>query len=161
MPRIGLMVETPAAVYQAYEMAKRVDFMSVGSNDLIQYLLAVDRNNPQVAATYTAYHPAVLRSLQQAVKSCHKAKKPITICGEMASDPIMVILLLAMGFNALSMSPRSLLRVKWVIRKFTLERAKSVLKQILKMDDPVEIRNHLEMVVEEHGLAGLIRAGKS
>lgn len=161
MPKIGLMVETPAAVYQAYEMAKRVDFLSVGSNDLIQYLLAVDRNNPHVAATYTGYHPAVLRSLQQAVKSCHKAKKPISICGEMASDPLMVLLLLAMGFDGLSMSPRSLLRVKWVIRKVTFERAQQILKQVLKMDDAVEIRNYLEMVVEEHGLAGLIRAGKS
>ena len=104
MPKIGLMVEVPAAVYQAYEMAKRVDFLSVGSNDLIQYLLAVDRNNPHVAATYNGFHPAVLRALQQAVKGSHKAGKPISICGELASDPLMVILLLAMEFDALSMS---------------------------------------------------------
>jgi phosphotransferase system, enzyme I, PtsP len=160
MPKIGLMIEVPAAVYQSYEMAKRVDFLSVGSNDLIQYLLAVDRNNPHVAGTYTGFHPAVLRALAQAVKGSHKAKKPISICGELASDPLMVILLLAMGFDALSINPRSILRVKWVIRKFTLERARSILKQVLKMDDPIEIRNHMEMIVEEHGLAGLIRAGK-
>ena len=123
--------------------------------------MAVDRNNPHVAATYTGFHPAVLRALQQAVIGGHRAKKPISICGELASDPLMVILLLAMGFDALSMSPRSLLRVKWVIRQFTFERARAVLKQVLKMDDPVEIRNHMEMIVEEHGLAGLIRAGRS
>lgn len=161
MPKVGLMVEVPAAVYQSYEMAKRVDFLSVGSNDLIQYLLAVDRNNPHVAATYTGFHPAVLRALQQAVKGCHKAGKPITICGELAGDPLMVILLLAMGFDALSMSPRGLSRVKWVIRQFTFARAKDILKQVLKMDDAVEIRNHMELALEEHGLAGLIRAGKS
>ncbi len=161
MPRIGLMVEVPAAVYQAYEMAKRVDFLSVGSNDLIQYLLAVDRNNPNVAAAYSGFHPAVLRALQQAVKGCHKAGKSITICGELASDPLMVILLLAMEFDGLSMSMRMLSRIKWVIRQFTFEDAAAILKQVLKMDDATEIRNHLEMVLEEHGLAGLIRAGKS
>jgi len=161
MPPVGLMVETPAAVYQSYEMAKRVDFLSVGSNDLIQYLLAVDRNNPQVASRYDGFHPAVLRSLQQAVKGCHKAKKPITLCGELASDPLMIILLLAMEFDAFSMSPSALSRVKWVIRQFTLTRAKAILKQALKMDDPQEIRTYLESIVEEHHFAGLIRAGRS
>ncbi len=161
MPKIGLMVEVPAAVYQAYEMAKRVDFLSVGSNDLIQYLLAVDRNNPHVANAYNSFHPAVLMALQQAVKGCHKAGKPISICGELAGDPLMVVLLLAMGFDILSMSARALPRVKWVIRQFNLSYAKELLKQVLKMDDPIEIRNHMEMVIEEHGLAGLIRAGKS
>lgn len=160
MPKIGLMVEVPAAVYQSYEMAKRVDFLSVGSNDLIQYLLAVDRNNPHVAATYNSFHPAVIRALQQAVQGCHKAGKPISICGELAGDPLMVILLLAMGFDALSMSPRTLLRVKWVIRQFTFDHAKKLLKQVLKMDDAVEIRNLMEMTLEDYGLAGLIRAGK-
>ncbi|MBS0352231.1 MAG: phosphoenolpyruvate--protein phosphotransferase [Proteobacteria bacterium] len=160
MPKIGVMVEVPSAVYQAFEMAKRVDFLSVGSNDLIQYILAVDRNNPQVAASYNGFHPAVLRALQQAVTGAHKAGKPITICGELAGDPLMVILLLAMGFDALSMNAPSLLRIKWVIRQFTLKRAQDILKQVLKMDDAVEIRNHLEMILEEHDLAGLIRAGR-
>jgi phosphotransferase system, enzyme I, PtsP len=161
MPKIGLMVEVPAAVYQAYEMSKQVDFLSVGSNDLIQYLLAVDRNNPHVAGTYSGFHPAVIRALQQAVKGCHKAGKPISICGELASDPLMVVLLIAMRFNALSINPQSLARVKWVIRQFTFEQTKALLKQVLKMDDSVEIRNHLELALEEQGLAGLIRAGKS
>lgn len=161
MPQIGAMVEVPAAVYQATEMAKRVDFLSVGSNDLIQYLLAVDRNNPHVAAAYNGFHPAVLRALQQTVTGCHKAKRSISICGELAGDPLMVILLVAMGFNSLSMGPRALLRVKKVIRQFTFSHAKALLKKVLKMDDAVEIRNTMEMVLEEHGLAGLIRAGKS
>ena len=150
----------PAAVYQAQELAKRVDFISVGSNDLIQYLLAVDRNNPRVANLYDGLHPAVLRALEQVVKAGHKAGKPVSICGEMAGDPVAVLLLLAMGFDMLSMNARTLPRVKWVIRQFTLSKAKELLDEVRKMDDPKEVRLHMENVLEEAGLAGLIRAGR-
>lgn len=160
MPSIGLMIEVPAAVYQAHELADRVDFLSVGSNDLIQYLLAVDRNNPRVANLYDGFHPAVLRALNQVVKSAHKAGKPVGVCGEMAGDPVAVILLLAMGFDLLSMNARILPRVKWVIRNFTLETAKELLEEVLKMDDPREVRLHLENALEEMGLGGLVRAGR-
>ncbi len=158
-PRIGLMIEVPAAVYQAFELAKRVDFLSVGSNDLIQYILAVDRNNARVASLYDGFHPAVLRALLQIVKAAHKAGKPVSICGELAGDPLAVILLTAMGFDTLSMNARSLPRVKWVVRSFVMERAKSLLDEVIKMDDSKEIRLHLEVVVEELGLGALIRAG--
>lgn len=160
MPSIGLMIEVPAAVYQAQELANRVDFLSVGSNDLIQYLLAVDRNNPRVANLYDGLHPAVLRALNQVVKSGHKAGKPVGICGEMAGDPVAVILLLGMGFDLLSMNARILPRVKWVIRNFTLSQAKDLLEDVLKMDDPREVRLHLENALEELGLGGLVRAGR-
>ena len=159
-PKIGLMIEVPAAVYQAYELAKRVDFLSVGSNDLIQYLLAVDRNNPRVATLYNGLHPAVLRALQQIVKLGHKAGKKVSICGELASQPVAVLLLLGMGFDSLSMNARDLPRAKLVIRNFTIETAKALLKEVLDMDDPIEIRCHMEMALEEAGLGGLIRAGK-
>lgn len=160
MPSIGLMIEVPAAVYQAHELAQRVDFISVGSNDLIQYLLAVDRNNSRVAARYDGLHPAVLRALKQVVDAGHKARRPVSICGELASDPAAVILLLAMGFDSLSMNARSLLKVKWVVREFSMENAKEVLKTVLTMDDSKEVRVYLEMVLEEAGLAGLLRAGQ-
>lgn len=160
LPPLGIMVEVPAAVYQAHELAKRVDFISVGSNDLIQYLLAVDRNNPRVATLYNNFHPAVLRALHATVKAAHKAGKSISICGEMAGDPMAAILLLAMDFDALSMSARSLLRVKWTIRNIKYFDAQKLLKQILKIDDPIEVRVHLEMVLEEAGLGNLIHAGK-
>lgn len=160
MPSIGLMVEVPAAVYQAYELGKRVDFLSVGSNDLIQYLLAVDRNNPRVANLYDGLHPAVLRALSQSVKAAHRAGKPIGICGELAGDPVAVPLLLAMGFDTLSMNARILPRIKWVIRNFSHHRAEELLEQVLKMDDPKEVRLHMESALEETGLGGLIRAGK-
>ena len=119
-PQVGLMIEIPSAVYQARVLASRVDFLSVGSNDLTQYLLAVDRNNPRVAGLYDSLHPAVLRALMQVVEGGHSEGIPVTICGEMASEPVAVILLLAMGFDALSMNSSSLPRVKWVIRRFTM-----------------------------------------
>jgi len=160
LPKIGLMIEVPAAVYQAYELAKRVDFLSVGSNDLIQYLLAVDRNNPRVSALYNGLHPAVLRALHNVVKLAHKAGKKVSICGELASDPVAVLLLLGMGFDSLSMNARALPRAKCVIRSFTIVQIKALVKEVLQMDDPVEIRCHIEMVLEDAGLGGLIRAGK-
>jgi len=160
MPQLGLMIEVPAAVYQAYDFAKRVDFLSVGSNDLIQYLLAVDRNNPRVAGLYNGLHPAVLKALHDVVKAGHRAGRPVSICGELASDPIAVVLLMGMGFDSLSMNARSLLRMKWVIRQFSLAHAKELLQEVLKMDDPVEVRCHMEIAMEKEGLGGLIRAGK-
>jgi phosphotransferase system, enzyme I, PtsP len=160
MPAVGVMVEVPSAVYQAREFAKRVDFLSVGSNDLIQYLLAVDRNNARVANLYDSLHPAVLRALIQVVEGGHQEGKHVSICGEMAGDPVAVILLLAMGFDTLSMSATRLPRMKWVIRKFTMVRAVKLLEEVLAMDDPIEIRCHLELALEEAGLGGLIRPGK-
>jgi len=159
-PPVGLMVEVPAAVYQAYELAKRANFISVGSNDLIQYLLAVDRNNPRVADLYDGLHPAVLRALKQVVDGGHRAKVRVSICGELAGDPLAAILLLAMGYDSLSMNARVLPRIKWVLRQFTLEKAKTLLEEVLGMDEPREIRCHMEMALEEQGLGGLIRAGK-
>ncbi len=160
MPRIGVMVEVPSAVYQAQIIAKRVDFLSVGSNDLTQYLLAVDRNNARVAGLYDSLHPAVLRALMQVVAGAHREGKQVSICGEMAGDPAAVILLLAIGFDTLSMNATRLLRIKWVIRKFTLKRAKQLLEEVLTMDDAIEIRNHMELALEEAGLGGLMRAGR-
>lgn len=160
MPEIGLMIEVPAAVYQAFELAKRVDFISVGSNDLIQYLLAVDRNNPRVANRYNGLHPAVVRALLQVAKAAHKARKPVEICGELAGDPLAVILLLGMGFDVLSMNARSLPRVKWLIRKFSYETAKELVEQAIEMDDPRDIRLLLEQALLDAGLIGLVRAGR-
>ncbi len=159
-PAIGLMIEVPAAVYQTRELARRVDFISVGSNDLIQYLLAVDRNNPKVAHLYNSLHPAVLRALQQIVSLAKKAKRPVSLCGELASDPLVAVLLLGMGFNSLSMSARSLPKIKWVIRHFSLVQAKELVKEVLLMDNAVEIRGFMEAALDAAGLGVLIRVGK-
>lgn len=160
MPPIGAMIEVPSAVYQAQNIARQVDFLSVGSNDLTQYLLAVDRNNIRVANLYDSLHPAVLQALIQVVKAAHKEKNKVSICGEMAGDPAAIILLLAMGFDSLSMNANQLLRAKWLIRKFTMAQAQNLLNEVMQMDDPVEIRYHLEVAIEDAGAAGLIRAGK-
>lgn len=109
-PRIGVMVEVPSAVYQAESLARRVDFLSIGSNDLTQYLLAVDRNNARVAGLYDSLHPAVLHAAMQVIEGAHRQNKPVSVCGEMASDPAAALLLVGMGIDSLSMSASSLPR---------------------------------------------------
>ncbi|MGE3920782.1 MAG: phosphoenolpyruvate--protein phosphotransferase [Gammaproteobacteria bacterium] len=159
-PPIGIMIEVPSAVYQIRDLAKRVDFVSVGTNDLTQYLLAVDRNNSRVSQLYDCLHPAVLNALLQIMQGVREVGKEISICGEMASDPAAVIVLLAMGFQVLSMSSVVLPRVKWIIRTLSYGRACELLKEVLEMDDAAHIRFHLDQALEQTGLGGLIRAGK-
>jgi phosphotransferase system enzyme I (PtsP) len=160
MPQIGVMIEVPSAVYQARALAKRVDFLSVGSNDLTQYLLAVDRNNSRVANLFDSLHPAVLRALLQVVEGGHQEGKHVSICGEMAGDPAAVLLLVAMGFDSMSMNASSLSRMKWVIHHFTMKKACKLLQEVLSMESSVMIRCHMELALEQVGLGGLIRAGK-
>jgi phosphotransferase system enzyme I (PtsP) len=160
-PQIGVMIEVPAAAFQAHEFAKRVDFLSVGSNDLTQYFLAVDRNNARVANLYDSLHPAILRMLMKIVESGHAAGVKVSICGEMAGDPVVALLLLAMGFDALSMNSASLLRIKWVIRSFSLTECRQILADVLSMENPSEIRFYLQEILQNQGLGGLVRAGKN
>lgn len=159
-PKLGMMIEVPSTVYQIPLLAKRVDFFSVGTNDLTQYLLAVDRNNPQVAGLYDSLHPAVLLALIQATEGAHRSNKPIGVCGEMAGDPAAAILLLGIGVDTLSMSVSSLAKIKWVIRNFTRSYAQTVLQQVLLLDDSREVRMHMDNVLEEAGLGNLVRAGQ-
>lgn len=159
-PPMGVMVEVPSAVYQVKSLARRVDFLSVGTNDLTQYLLAVDRNNARVAQLYDCLHPAVIHALMHIVEGARSEGKQVSICGEMASDPAAIVLLLAMGFHALSMNSVALPRVKWLIRNFPLRRARELLTDVLEMEEPNRIRFHLEEALESAGLAGLIRAGR-
>lgn len=156
-PQIGVMIEVPAAVYLAPELSRRVDFLSVGSNDLTQYLLAVDRNNAQVADLYQAYHPAVLRALQYIVYAAHDAGISVSICGELAGDPGAAILLMAMGYDVLSMNATNLPKVKSVIRGVTFERAKQLLAEVMRMSNGELIREHIARELREAGLTRLIR----
>ena len=160
-PELGVMIEVPAAVYQARELARRVNFLSIGSNDLIQYLLAVDRNNARVSSLYDALHPAVLQTLLKVVEGGHAAGVEVGICGEMASDPYAVVLLLAMGFDTLSMNSTSLPSVKWIIRSFSMANARKILADVLELEHAADIRLHIQRALEHEGLGGLIRAGKS
>ncbi len=156
-PRVGIMVEVPAAMLQIMDMAQLVDFVSVGSNDLTQYLLAVDRNNPRVADIYNPYHPAILRSIKHVVDQVHAAGKPVGICGEMAGDPCTATLLLAMGFDSLSMSSSNLLRIKKLVCEMPLARARALLERVLSVDSGAVIRSLVEYELEEMGLGDLIR----
>jgi len=157
-PPIGVMIEIPSAVYQTRDLAKRVNFLSVGSNDLIQYLLAVDRNNTRIANLYDGFHPAVLQALQKIVTDAHLENKKVSICGEMAGDPLAIVLLLAMGFDSFSMSSAALPKVKWIIRHFTLTTASEILQFVLTMDNPQNIKEYLIYSLEKIGLGNLIHA---
>jgi phosphotransferase system, enzyme I, PtsP len=156
-PQVGAMIEVPAAVYLAPELSRKVDFLSVGSNDLTQYLLAVDRNNAQVADLYQAYHPAVLRALQYIVYAAHDAGISVSICGELAGDPGAAILLMAMGYDVLSMNATNLPKVKSVIRGITFGRAKELLAEVMRMSNGDLIRDHIARELRETGLTRLIR----
>jgi phosphotransferase system enzyme I (PtsP) len=159
-PKVGIMLEVPAAIYQIEAMAERVDFFSVGSNDLMQYILAIDRNNARVCDRFDSLHPAVLRTLSHAVEKAHACHKPISLCGEIASDAVAAVLLLGLGFDQLSMNAGILLRIKWIIRTISYERAKALVQRVLVFNDAALIRIEVEKMLDEAGLGGLIRAGK-
>jgi phosphotransferase system enzyme I (PtsP) len=159
-PKIGAMIEVPSAVYQAEELAQRVDFLSIGTNDLTQYLLAVDRNNTRVAKLYDALHPAVLRAIYQTVEAGHKYGRPVGVCGELAGDPAAAILLLGMGVDNLSMTVAGLPKIKWVIRSFSQRDARQMLTRALQFSSAAAIRKYLNAALESAGLGGLVRAGK-
>jgi phosphotransferase system enzyme I (PtsP) len=158
-PPVGIMIEVPSAVYQISAMAKRVDFFSIGTNDLTQYLLAVDRNNTRVAGLYQTLHPAVLGAIKQVIDQAHVLGKPVSVCGEMAGDPAAVLALMGLGVNSLSMSASNLPRVKWVIRSFTQDEARDLLQQAWLLEEPRAIRELYNSVLEQGGLGGLIRPG--
>jgi phosphotransferase system enzyme I (PtsP) len=160
LPPVGVMIEVPSAVYQIDALAERVDFFSVGTNDLTQYLLAVDRNNTRVAELYQTLHPAVVRALAQIVEGAHRHNKPVGVCGELAGDPAAAVVLLGLGFDSLSMSVGSLLRVKSVLRTITQARARELAQQVLQMDKAAAIRALLNNALEEAGVGGLVRAGR-
>jgi len=128
----------------------------VGSNDLTQYLLAVDRNNPRVADLYDYLHPAVLQALQHVVRDAHAAGKPVSICGEMAGDPAAAVLLMAMGFDSLSMNATNLPKVKWMLRQVELSMAKDLLAELMTIDNPQVIHSSLQLALKNLGLTRMI-----
>ena len=156
LPPIGVMVEVPAAVFQARALARRADFLSVGSNDLTQYLLAVDRNNARVADLYHALHPAVLQALATVAAAARAEGKPISICGELAGDPEGAVLLLAMGYDVLSMNSTSLPRVKKALRNINLAEAEDLLAEIILLEDVSAVLQRLQLFLSDHGLEQFI-----
>lgn len=136
---IGSMIEIPSAALTADLLAKQCAFFSVGTNDLIQYLLAIDRVNDRIAHLYEPTHPAVLRTLKQVVEEAHRQKIPVSVCGEMAGDPVYAPLLLGLGIDSLSMSPAWLPSVRYVVRAMTMADARKLAAEALTMSSPKEI----------------------
>jgi phosphotransferase system, enzyme I, PtsP len=149
---VGIMVELPAAVQIAEILIKEVDYFSIGTNDLIMYTLAADRNNPKVRKYFDPYHPAVLFSIKRVVEVADKAGKPVSICGEMAADPMSALLLMGMGISEFSLSASSIPAVKQVVRKVTLKDARRLADNALSMETGAEIRRYLDKMGTELGV---------
>ena len=162
MPAIGAMIEVPAAVYQIGEIAKRVDFISVGTNDLTQYLLAVDRNNPRVAELYHSFHPSLLKALRIILDDAAKHHCPVSVCGELAGEPLGAILLVGMGYEFLSMSAANLLRVKAILRQLKLSDMREFAEQASLLTDTFAIEDYLKQALSQQPeIARLIRPASS
>jgi phosphotransferase system, enzyme I, PtsP len=151
---VGIMVEVPSAVWLAPRLIEEVDFFSIGTNDLIQYLLAADRNNPRVAHLYEPLHPAVLGAVAEVVSVARGAGKQVSICGEMASDPLATVLLLGMGLDSLSLSPLFIPVVRKIIRDSNFNTARQIAHDILQMVSVQEIKGYL---IERYRDLGLIQ----
>jgi phosphotransferase system enzyme I (PtsP) len=157
-PQVGVLIEVPAAVYQARLLAREADFIAVGSNDLTQYLLAVDRNNPRVAELYQEIHPAVVTALREVARAVHAEEKPLGICGELAGTPAGAMLLMAMGYHVLSMNATHLLRVKWVIRNIKRSDARRMLARVMRMHTAEEVTPFLNQEMLRLGLGKVMPA---
>ena len=141
---LGIMIEIPSAALIADILAREVDFFSIGTNDLCQYTLAVDRMNGKVSALYNHFNPGVLRLISYVIEQAHKQNKPVGLCGEMASDPLAALLLSGMGLDEFSMSAGSIPSIKNILIKNSLSKAREVFKTVMEMDDPQTIINYLK-----------------
>ncbi len=140
--KVGIMVEVPSAVMMADILAQHVDFFSIGTNDLIQYALAIDRDNELVASLFQPFHPAILRMIHTVVKAANGAGIGVSICGEMAGDPLCTPILLGVGLKDLSMNARAIPIIKNVVRSLTLEEARTDFENVMKMSTGIEIRDY-------------------
>ena len=142
--QIGIMIETPSAALMAPTLARDADFFSLGTNDLVQYTLAVDRGNELVSTLYSAVDPAVLRLIRTVIQDAHKAQIDVSVCGEMASEPEYVMLMLGMGIRTLSLAPPMLPEIKQIIRSVTMEECNNVARKVLTMNSERQISGFLQ-----------------
>jgi len=147
--KIGVMIEVPSAAIMAEEIAADVDFLSIGSNDLVQYLLAVDRDNLAVATLYQHFNPAVLRTIKSVIDAGHKRNVWVGMCGEMAADPLATILLVGMGIDELSVVPMILPEIKKIIRTIKYKDAKRTADKVLGLHTEDEIKEYLASIVKK------------
>jgi phosphoenolpyruvate-protein phosphotransferase (PTS system enzyme I) len=137
------MIEVPSAALMADEMAREVNFFSIGTNDLIQYTLAADRTNETVASLYSPGDPAVLRLIDMVVKAGKKHKVDVSVCGEMSGEPIYTMLLLGMGLRQLSVTPQNIPEIKKIIRSTTIDEAKTVAEEAMRLETARDVNNYL------------------
>jgi phosphotransferase system enzyme I (PtsI) len=147
---LGVMVEVPSVALMAELFAQEADFLSLGTNDLTQYTLAVDRGTSSVAELFDPFHPAVLRLVKMVAESGARHQVPVSICGEMAGDPLATVLLLGLGLECLSMSPGLIPQVKEVVRAVAVDQAQRMAEECLKMQTGAQVRAYLEEVVGEY-----------
>ena len=155
-PPVGVMIEVPSAAWQTEQLAQRADFLSVGTNDLTQYTLAVDRDNARVAGLYDNLHPAVLKTVAYIIEGGRRSGRPVNLCGEMAADPGAAVLLLGMGVDSLSASATSVPRVKWAIRSFSHAAARELARQALQLETAREVRCLLNDALRQAGLGEIV-----
>jgi phosphotransferase system enzyme I (PtsP) len=153
---VGIMVEVPSAVWLAARLAREVDFFSIGTNDLIQYLLAADRNNPKVAHLYEAFHPAVISAISEVINVARAADKEVAICGEMASDPLATLLLVGLGLDELSLSPLFIPVVRKLVHAVDYQTARQTARETLQMASVQEIKAYLIERYRDLGLMNLV-----
>ncbi|ABL99071.1 phosphoenolpyruvate--protein phosphotransferase [Shewanella amazonensis] len=155
-PPVGVMLEVPALLYQLREVAQRVEFVSVGSNDLTQYLLAVDRNNPRVSSLYDSYHPGVLRALQLALQECRQHKLDVSVCGELAGEPMGALLLVAMGYDELSMNQGSLAKINYLLRRVERSELEQLLALVMQMSNGQDVRELVREYLDTRELSSIL-----
>lgn len=143
--RIGIMIEIPSAAIMADLLAEHVDFFSIGTNDLIQYVCAVDRMNENIHALYDPFHPGVLRLIEQVIRAGEKHKIEVAMCGEMAANEALTEILLGMGLTHFSMAPGSILKTKKSIREMEFKKAKTISEKVLKLPSGRAIREYLKL----------------
>jgi len=153
-PEIGVMIEVPAAIYQIALLAKKVAFFSVGTNDLAQFLLATDRDDTSGAARFGLPHPALLQALHRIIEEAHQAGKPVSVCGEIAGDPAVALVLLGMGFDALSMGPAVLPRVKAAIRRVDSASLRNFADEALRCQSRADVERLLSKVARTGAVEG-------
>lgn len=146
---IGIMIEVPSAVMVADKLAKEVDFFSIGTNDLIQYALAIDRVNESVAYLYRPLHPAILKFVEHVVNAGHSAGIKVTMCGEMAADPLCTMILIGFGLDGLSMTPLAIPRIKRIIRQSTCEESRELLKRVMSFSVASDIEEYVKTYMME------------
>jgi phosphotransferase system enzyme I (PtsI) len=150
--RLGIMIEVPSAAVMAKEYAEEVDFFSIGTNDLIQYLIAVDRGNDAVSQLYQEFHPAVIKTLMHIVREGKKSKITVSICGEMAADTLAAPILVGIGLDCLSVSPSAIGSIKRTIRSMHYEKAKQLVSECLEMNSEQDISKHIEKFFKEYNI---------